>query len=268
MWRADDFGGVECLSATLTDFRFSPHAHEEFLIALTEAGLGRSRYRGASHVVGPGDLVVLNPEETHTCGPPAKDAWTYWVLYPPADLLRATVAEFGTGRSALPEFGDVAPDTEVAERLRGFRRLSQHPESDILGQEARLAEALLLLVGRYAAPRRSPRPLGQEHRAVRRSKEYLEAHAREKVTLRALAQAAELSPFHLCRLFRKSVGMTPHAYQTHIRVRHAKSLLQAGLPINEVATEVGFYDQAHLTRHFKHIVGLTPGWYIKDVVAR
>jgi AraC-like DNA-binding protein len=45
-------------------------------------------------------------------------------------------------------------------------------------------------------------------------------------------------------------------------------LLQAGLPINEVATEVGFDDQAHLTRHFKQIVGLTPGWYIKDVVAR
>ena len=53
----------------------------------------------------------------------------------------------------------------------------------------------------------------------------------------------------------------PHAYQTQLRVRHAKSLLQARLPIALVATEAGFYDQAHLTRHFKRIVGVTPGRY-------
>jgi AraC-like DNA-binding protein len=60
-----------------------------------------------------------------------------------------------------------------------------------------------------------------------------------------------------------TVGMTPHSYLTQVRVRHAKSLLSAGLPITQVATEAGFYDQAHLTRHFKRIVGLTPGRYVK-----
>ena len=77
----------------------------------------------------------------------------------------------------------------------------------------------------------------------------------------ALARFAGLSAFHLCRVFGETVGMTPHAYQTQVRVRHAKSLLQAGLPIALVAAEAGFYDQAHLTRHFKRIVGLTPGRY-------
>jgi AraC-like DNA-binding protein len=60
--------------------------------------------------------------------------------------------------------------------------------------------------------------------------------------------------------------MTPHAYQTKIRIRRAKSLLHAGLPITAVAAEAGFYDQAHLTRHFKRIVGLTPGRYLKDAI--
>ena len=63
---------------------------------------------------------------------------------------------------------------------------------------------------------------------------------------------------------REAVGMTPHAYQTQVRVRRAKSLLQAGLPITLAAAEAGFYDQAHLNRHFKRIVGLTPGRYVKD----
>ena len=87
---------------------------------------------------------------------------------------------------------------------------------------------------------------------------------RGAVPLGTLATYAGLSAFHLCRVFGEAVGMTPHAYQTQVRVRYAKSLLSAGLPIGLAAVEAGFYDQAHLTRHFKRIVGLTPGRYVKD----
>ena len=55
--------------------------------------------------------------------------------------------------------------------------------------------------------------------------------------------------------------MTPHAYQIQLRVRHAKALLRAGRPIASAAAEAGFYDQAHLTRHFTRIVGVPPGRY-------
>jgi transcriptional regulator GlxA family with amidase domain len=61
--------------------------------------------------------------------------------------------------------------------------------------------------------------------------------------------------------------MTPHAYQTQVRVRRAKLLLREGLPVTQVAVEAGFYDQAHLTRHFKRIVGLPPARYVKEVTA-
>jgi AraC-like DNA-binding protein len=88
--------------------------------------------------------------------------------------------------------------------------------------------------------------------------------AAQNVTLPELARFAGLSPFHLCRVFRASVGMTPHAYQTHLRVRRAKSLLRAGLPIALAATETGFYDQAHLTRDFKRIVRVPPGRFSRD----
>ena len=123
-----------------------------------------------------------------------------------------------------------------------------------------------MLAGRHAGTPQEPRSPGQQRGAVRLGREYLEAHPQENVTLETLAQAAGLSAFHLCRVFRSAVGMTPHAYQTHVRVRRARALLGAGLPITQVAAEVGFYDQAHLTRHFKHIVGMTPGRYVHDTV--
>ena len=265
IWRTEDLGGLELLRATLSEFAFRPHAHEEFFIALTERGLATPTYRSSTHVIGPGDLIVLNPEEAHAGGPRAEGSWTYRALYPGPDLMRQIMAEFPGRRPTMPSFGgDVVRDREVAARLQRFHGLSEQPGSSMLEREAQLTQALVLLVGRHAAPPQAPRSPGREPRAVRRSREYLEEHAAENVTLAALARFAGLSAFHLCRVFGETVGMAPHAYQTQVRVRHAKSLLRAGLPIALVAAEAGFYDQAHLTRHFKRIVGLTPGRYATE----
>jgi AraC-like DNA-binding protein len=280
MWRAADLGGVELLRATLSEFSFRPHAHEEFFVALTEAGRAAAVYRGDTHAIGPGDLIVLNPEEAHAGGPPAQGSWAYRALYPRQDLMREIMAEFPAFRPAMPRFGaEVVRDLQVTARLRRFHELSEPPAppttpvpvstpapSSTLERETCLAEALMLLAGRHAARPRAPRSPGREPAAVRLSREYLEEHATESVTLPALAQSAGLSVFHLCRVFRETVGMTPHAYQTQVRVRRAKSLLAAGLPISQAATEAGFYDQAHLTRYFKRIMGLTPGRYVRDTV--
>jgi AraC-like DNA-binding protein len=256
---------LELLRATLSEFTFRPHAHEEFFIALTEEGLATPTYRGDTHVIGPGDLIVLNPEEAHAGGPPADVSWTYRALYPSPDLMQAIVAEFPGSRRTTPRFGgDVVRDREVAARLRRFHRLSERPESSGLELQADLAESLVLLVARHGRPPRTLRPPGHEPRAVGLTRAYLDEHVDENVTLDALANLAGLSAFHLCRVFRQAVGMTPHAYQTQVRVRRAKSLLRAGQPITSVAVDAGFYDQAHLNRHFKRIVGVTPGRYVRD----
>lgn len=264
LWRAADLGGLELFSATLREFSFQPHAHEEYFIALTEAGLVAPAYRGSSHVIGPGDLLVLNPEEVHAGGPVA-GSWTYRALYPSRDLMRDIAAEFPAGGIAVPEFGtDIVRDEAVATSLRRYHSLVESPRSGKLERETQLVRALVLLTGRHGTRSREPRLAGREPRAVRLSRDYLDEHLARNVSLGELAGFAGLSAFHLCRVFRVSVGMTPHAYLTHLRVRRAKSLLRAGLPAAVAAVEVGFYDQAHLTRHFKRIVGVPPGRFSRD----
>lgn len=263
--RLPDLGGLELFSATLSEFSFRPHAHEEFFIALTEAGFVMPTYRGASHVLGAGDLLVLNPEEAHAGGPPAEGSWTYRALYPSRDLMREIAAEFPPGRLNVPEFGrDIVRDPAVTAALGRYHRLTESPRSSTLEREAQLAHALVLLTGRHARTPREPRPAGREPSAVHRCRQYLAEHATRNITLPELAEVTGLSAFHLCRVFRESAGMAPHAYQTQLRVRHAKDLLLAGQPIALAATESGFYDQAHLTRYFKLIVGVPPGRFLRD----
>ncbi len=268
--RLPDLGGLELFSATLSEFSFRPHAHEEFFVALTEDGCVMPTYRGASHLLGAGDLLVLNPEEAHAGGPPAEGSWTYRALYPSRDLMREIAAEFPagrltTGRLTVPEFGrDIVRDPAVAASLRRFHRLTESPGSSMLERETQLTRALALLTGRHARTPREPRRPGREPQAVRRCMQYLAEHVTHNVTLRELAEITGLSAFHLCRVFRESAGMAPHAYQTQLRVRHAKDLLLTGQPIALAATESGFYDQAHLTRYFKLIVGVPPGRFLRD----
>jgi len=93
--------------------------------------------------------------------------------------------------------------------------------------------------------------------AVRFSRE----HYAEQISLADIAAAASISPFHLTRVFKKTMGMSPHQYLVEVRVHSARALVSAGgghPSLAEVAAAVGFADQSHLTRQFKRILGTTP----------
>jgi AraC family transcriptional regulator len=88
---------------------------------------------------------------------------------------------------------------------------------------------------------------------------HIQEHLERDLSLDELAAEVNLSAYHFARLFKQSTGLAPHQYQIRCRVERAKELLQKGeMTISEVATLVGFYDQSHLNRHFKRIVGVSP----------
>ena len=89
-------------------------------------------------------------------------------------------------------------------------------------------------------------------------------HAADNVSLTELSGLVSLSPYRLVHVFRDTVGLPPHAYLTQVRVERAKRLLAAGQSVARVASEAGFVDQSHLTRHFKALTGVTPGRYARS----
>jgi AraC family transcriptional regulator len=89
--------------------------------------------------------------------------------------------------------------------------------------------------------------------------DYINEHLHQDLKLVELAAIAQMSPYHFLRLFKQSIGVTPHQYILQRRIEKAKCLLQQGeLSIADIAARVGFCDQSHLTRYFKRIVGVTP----------
>ena len=102
---------------------------------------------------------------------------------------------------------------------------------------------------------------GKEHRAVTLAKELLQAQLSAPPSLEELAAAVNLSPFHFARVFRRATGMPPHTWLMQQRIARARALLQGGCLPLEVATQLGFADQSHLSRQFKQVYGVGPGAY-------
>jgi AraC family transcriptional regulator len=89
--------------------------------------------------------------------------------------------------------------------------------------------------------------------------EYINAHLAEDISLSELASQIKLSQSHFSSLFRKSTGLSPYQFLIQQRVHRAKELLLIGdLAISEVAIAVGFYDQSHLNRHMRKLLGVSP----------
>jgi AraC family transcriptional regulator len=93
--------------------------------------------------------------------------------------------------------------------------------------------------------------------------DYIEEHLDASPTLGQLAAVARLSHYHFARQFKAATGLAPHQYVIMTRIERAKHLLQAGtaLSLAEVAANAGFSDQSQFSRHFKRLVGVTPGQF-------
>lgn len=251
---------------------YAAHVHDEFAVGVCTEGVEVIRYRGALHYSGPGSVVVLEPGEPHTGGPTDRSGFAYRVMYPAADLLRDA-----SGR--VPRFPEpVVIDPALADGLRrvhaAFGRPAEPSEpSEPFEAESRLAWLLGELVRRHACP---PVPGVEQSTANGRAKGSANGIAR-LVTARladrmscppGLAEiAAEvgMSRYQLVRTFAAEIGMPPYAWLAQHRVTRARGLLEQGRGLAETAALTGFADQAHLTRWFRRVVGVTPGVYRNSV---
>jgi transcriptional regulator GlxA family with amidase domain len=104
--------------------------------------------------------------------------------------------------------------------------------------------------------------------AIERALRHIEGNLCERLPLEELAAVAELSVFRFATVFRRSVGVPPHRYICRRRIERAQALLREGMPPAIVASETGFFDQSHLSRHFRSAFGLTPRQYLSQAHGR
>lgn len=258
----EDFPQVELRRGTAVARAVPRHWHDEYQLCLVQAGSGELTYRGASFATPPSALFVVHPGEVHSNRAHDPAGCSYRDLFIHPELVQ-TVARELQGKDAGPPFFStvVISGREVVNRYLELHGSFERAASK-LEREARLLRLLACLIEGFAEKGgATARASSVERRAIRRTCDYLVEHHAENVSLETLAGMAALSPFHFSRLFAAQVGVPPHQFQTLVRLSRAKALLKEGWPIPQAASAAGFFDQSHLNRHFKRVVGVTPGQY-------
>ncbi|MFG2374399.1 AraC family transcriptional regulator [Streptomyces sp. NPDC048504] len=252
---------LDLLTARFDRHVYAPHAHEEFTIGVCVGGSELIDYRGGRIRATPGSIVVLAPGEMHTGGPGSTtDGYAYRALY--ADPALLTDGILG---AALPHFREpLLDDAELAVALRAAHtQLSACP--DPLEAESRLPWLLTALARRHSTSSPAPDEIPGAAWVAHAVRDRLADELLTPPSLSSLAADFGLSRYQLLRAFRTTMGIPPYAWLAQYRVTRARGLLEAGGRPAEVAAQVGFADQAHLTRWFRRVLGVTPAAYRNSV---
>jgi AraC family transcriptional regulator len=219
--------------------------------------------QGHSGVMPPGGLQIIPVGTACTW---RHTGTRFIVLLLTTEKIQQVAAELHRNRSELlTQFAIQDPRIEhiclalLAELAAGG------PSGRLYGEGLATALAAHLISSYSSIPR--PLPMltkGLPAPLLRRIVSMIEDRLDEDLSLADLASEAGLSQSHFASLFRLSTGLPPHQYIVRRRVERAQSLLRSGtLSIEEIATTVGFYDQSHLTRQMRHVLGVTPR-YIRE----
>ncbi|WP_328378552.1 AraC family transcriptional regulator [Streptomyces sp. NBC_00440] len=255
-WRPPVAGVVEVFHAHFTEHAYPMHVHDAWTLLIVDDGAVRYDLDRHEHGTPHDTVSLLPPHVPHNGSPATPRGFRKRVLY--LDMTQLGAGYIGAAVDR-PDLVDPVLRSRV-----GRLHMSLASRGDELEAESRLALISERLRG-HLAPGAAARRREDDGRSVAdRLRELLDARLVQGVTLQEAAAEVHAHPAHLVRAFSAAFGITPHQYLTSRRVDRARGLLLEGQQPGEVAVATGFYDQSHLTRHFKRVVGIAPGRYARN----
>lgn len=255
VWRVESLRHLELREVDAAALASAPHVHPEFEIGVIEHGTQRIRARGATWTAGAGTLVVLHPDTVHQHT--SEGAGAFRSFFPDLSaLIDASDCRHGTPTFREP----VIADSDLSAQLGALHRLLA-TSSSTLARDTMSVAVATALVSRHATDAQQASRVAAPPAALECVREYLHEHRETNIRLYELVAMTGLPAHTLVRGFTATFGLPPHAYHVQMRINRARALLARGESLARVAAATGFTDQSHLTRHFRRVVGVTPGAY-------
>ena len=256
---------VGLLHARYVRHAYPRHSHDYYVICLIEQGRQSFTHLGSKYLTPAGGVILINPGAVHTGEAVDAQGFEMRSIYPTISHMEMAALELTGRRQAPPFFKAVRVDDPKIMQSVLYLHKSISLGADTIEYESRFISTLAQLTKRYADSTFTEKKSAKEKKAIQKARLFIEEHFAEGVSLNVLAEHVALSPYYLLRAFCSEVGMPPHTYLESVRIRNAQRLIQIGKPLAEVAVEVGFSSQSHMTGRFKKIIGVTPGQYAGQI---
>jgi AraC-like DNA-binding protein len=254
-WKPAIAGVREVFHARFADHAYPPHTHDAWTLFIVDEGAIAYDLDRRGHGATPSMVTVLPPHVVHDGRPASSAGFGMRVLYLEPEVL----GEDRIGR---------AVDRPVLEVAGLRRRISELHDTLACRDDALEAGTRLSFI--VDAVRATLGPPGADagdatrgvsaapSELAERARAHLAEHLFEPVTIADLAAALDDAPSRIARAFATTFGIAPHAWVVGRRLEEARDRILGGAAVADVAAEVGFVDQAHLTRRFRQYFGTTP----------
>lgn len=264
-WWDRHLTGLSLLRADFTTHEYPRHVHEALVVAVTENGGSVVESRGQVEECTPSTLFVFNPAEPHAGWMGWSERWQYRSMYLTRTALDLLAA--GLGVEEVPYFTcNVFGDRDLIEAFAATHRAMEEGR-DVFRERELLVGSFGRLFRRHGSGGTRIPAAPIDRRILERVKERMHAEYAGELRLEDLAVGVGLTTFQLIGLFKRTVGMTPHAFLTQVRLNMACRRLRHEPVLADVAAAVGFYDQSALNRHFKRCYGITPSQFARAAAA-
>lgn len=256
--------GIEALSCR-NDFTFHDHLHDGHVIWVNSGGGEHFRLKGRSDILQPGSISIIEPQVVHSNSPTPESDRHLRSLYIEERFFHHLDALYtGHGGHSL------SLGSSVISHKQQWQQVIALHETIICGAEKIAVEEKAIslfysLLGTTSTISVDLASTSNGRQTIGRVVDYMRAEMAENLSLEMLAVIAGCTSFHLMRLFKRYLGLSPHAYLVQLRLEHAKKMLDTGYAIADAAFLAGFSDQSHLTRLFKKRYGITPGIYLQQI---
>lgn len=247
-------GIEEVFHAHFIDHSYPMHTHDAWTLLIVDEGMVRYDLDRHEHGVLTDVVTLLPPHVPHNGGAATPEGFRKRVLY--LDIGQVDVELVGMAVDR-----PVVHDPALRRRIDRLHSTLAEPgdELEAASRLALVSERLEQHLRNRVEPVRHP----HDRRVAHRLRDLLDERFVAGITLQEAALRLHAHHTHLVRAFSREFGMAPHQYVTGRRVDLARRLLLQGRPAPEVAAAAGFYDQSHLARHFKRVVGTSPGHYAR-----
>ncbi len=263
-WRSEQLFNIDFASYSLAHHGFSRHFHDHYVIELVIKGADEFYCNGKTYTAEKNQLVLINPGEVHTGSTVLDTPLQYFSLYPDKKTLEEVAEAVGINLSSDFNFQRSLLNHSVLTEKFHLLYQSFILKADPASQQEIFLDCMQTLLKLPASNRSRVTLENKKDRRVEFLIDFIRTHFKEDVSLQQMADMVRLNPFHLVRLFKKVIGVSPYDYLINTRAEHSRQLLRKGYKVQEAAQQAGFYDSSHLNRSIRKIAGTSPKSFLSS----
>ena len=247
--------GITALSASITDFTYKNHSHQEYAIGVTLRGIQKYNMDGSLQLSHRNGVMLFNPEQVHDGMAYDEAGLDYVMLYIKPELLLEATEKKDLVRFPSP----IVYDERIKQSILSLSSAILSEKDEALCSELLLSLTDSLIQTDLATNYKKDSTL------IKRAKDMLHTNLENVLKLDEICKELNLSKFQFIRMFKVDTGITPYQYFLNRKIERAKQVIEKKGDIYSAVAECGFVDLTHLNRHFKSVYGTTAFEYMSHL---